>query len=238
MATKLSDLASQAMAVGSNTGVSNYINTWLNWAIQEIWEDSLWEFRVREAAAPLNIVAGDFQKGLATDFVKPKDFRITTAGKETNLFPMDKEVLVKAVPNWKDTASDKRGTPRVWIKPILYTTAAGIVTKTVQFWPPADAAYTIDYDYYAEHPILAAGDYCQIPSRHDRVIINRVLVYIRSNEDEADLGPWEKRYVDSLKHMRSIENRRPGELPGWKSEISLMNVQRALLGLSNDQDIR
>lgn len=238
MATKLSDLASQAMAVGANTGVSSYIYTWLNWAIQEIWEDSLWEFRVKESATPLSLVAGDFQKGLASDFSKPKDFRITTSGYERKLYPLDKEKLVLAAPNWKDTASDKRGTPRIWVKPILYTTAAGIVTKTVQFWPPADIPYVIDYDYYPEHPILGSSDFCMIPSRHDRVIINRVLVYIRANEDEADLSSWEKRYIESLKHMRSIEKRHPGELPGWTSEIALLNVQRALLGSSNDQDIR
>jgi len=238
MATKLSDLATQAMDVGSNTSVSGKINTWLNWSIQEIWEDSLWEFRVREAAASLNFVAGDFQKQLAADFVKPKTFRITTSGKELRLIPIDKETLTIAVPNWKDTASEKRGTPRFWIKPIIYAVTGGVETKTLQVWPPADGACSVDYDYYASHPILGSNDFCQIPTRHDKVIIDRVLVYIRASEDEINLKPWEDRYIQSLKAMRSRERRHTGELLGWKSEIQIAQVLRALTGNANDLDIR
>ncbi len=232
-ARTLSQLGTQVMQLASNTRPSDFVNDWIQWSIEEIWNESLWDFRVREAATPITTSINDNSGILAGDFDKPREFRITAPSASVGSMQSIEELYLKRyVPDITDT--DKAGTPRFWIRPILYD---GTSVYTVRFWPPADAIYTIDYSYYISHPKLASNAPHLIPERWEKVIISRAMIYVKEHEDEISLGPYERRFQNQLARMKSSEKRHPGVLLGWRHERELQAVHRAIIGNDPSLDI-
>lgn len=229
----LSQLGTKAMDRASNQHVSNFVNTWVQWAIEEIWNDSLWDFRVREATTNLVLVANDISKALASDFAKPHEFRIILPSNRVGqLRRIEERYLKLFVPDIGDLT--KAGTPKFWLDPILFD---GTGVYNLRFWPPADGAYTIAYTYYIDHPKLASNAPHLVPARWENVITARTIIYIKEHEDETSLGPYERRFEREFARMKSAERRHPGALLGWRHELELQNIQRALLGNDPSLDL-
>lgn len=233
MGTKLTSLTSQAMALGANSGVGSYINDWANWSIKEIWEDRLWPFRVREMT-PFTLGIGLYQVTLPTDWDLLKELRVLTTGYERKLRKKSAQILREQVPEYPDLANP--ATPECWIDPIVELgSVGGTTTKLVEVYPVADQSYSIGGSYYAEHPALGSNDYCLIPSRYDYVIIDRLIVYVKTSEDEIDVTPWIRKYENSLKKMRAAVMRSMDEQPRFRHERELAYALPSLI--RNDTDI-
>src|SRR5258705_7323602 len=97
MGTQLGALTSAAMSASNNTDAAPYVIQWANWAIQEIWYDRPWPFRVRELPAT-PIAVGDYKLTLPSNFDLPREFRIigpSPTGRK--LFRITDEVLRRRV---------------------------------------------------------------------------------------------------------------------------------------------
>jgi hypothetical protein len=231
--TTLGSLAAGMVGVSANSHVVKYFNQWLNWTIREIYCDRLWDFRVKSGT--VIIQPNSWRVALPETFDKPNQFRIVTPGFERKLFGFDRGMLVRASPHWNDTSDSTRfETPTIYITP--FASITGI--PQLETWPVADAAYNVDYDYYDIPGDLDDADPCPIPKKWEFVIIDRMMIYIKGNEDETDLSPWMRKYEHSLMQMRAGENRRPDSLPSWRHEKQLINVNRALTNVRNDVDYR
>lgn len=231
MATKLSSLTLQSMNLGANHDVSQFISTWVNWAIQEIWNDRPWSFRRREMA-PVSTTIGDDQVALPDNFDMPDNFRLLTPTADARpLPPLTDDLLKRTVADPENSAT---GTPLVWRPPIDYDGT----NYLLRVYPPPDKVYGIGGDIFITHPLLSGSELTIIPSKWDDVIVARAIVYIKEYEDETQVAPWERTYGRALARMRNGENRRAAQLPGWKSERQLKFLDRALRGIANDVDLR
>jgi len=204
----------------------------VQWAIEEIWDDSLWDFKIREAALALSIVADDTSKALPEEVDKPNEFRIVnpTADQRT-LISIEETYIKRYVPDLENL--DHASVPKFWIRPLLYDGSV----YTVRFWPPADGPYTITYSYFMDHPKLDSVDKTLIPKKWERLVIDRTVIYIKEHEDEVALGPYERRFERGLAKMKKQERTHKNVLLGWRHEKELASIQRALIGGDRSLDL-
>jgi hypothetical protein len=220
------------MNLGANLDVTAFINTWVNWAIQEVWNDRLWDFR-RRALAPLTVNVNESDVDLPANFDQPENFQILTPVTKANrIWPYPEYILKYFIPDPTSVSNGTPGTPVVWLPPIGYDGT----TYNLRFYPPADQTYTIGGDYFIIHPDLNSGDVTLIPPQWDKVIVARAIVYIREYEDETTIAPWERAFEKELLKMRNALNRKSGQLPRWMHEKEVRYL--ATRGVANDRDIR
>lgn len=237
MGTQLGALTSAAMTSSADTDCANFVNQWANWAIQEIWNDRPWPFRVRELPV-VNTAQYDYKVLLPSNFDHPREFRIITGQPNgRKLFRMTDELLRRKVMDPTDPATATE--PRNWIYPILSDTydGNGNPIYSVRIWPPADGVYPIGGSYYFTHPVLGPADFILMPSKWDNVIVDRLRIYIKEFEDEMDVTPWEKRFERSLNKMRNDIGRKLDALPSWKPEKFLTQIDDSFVGVGRDVDL-
>lgn len=236
MGTKLSTLASKAMDAANNREVTQFINDWVNWSIQEIWMDRLWDFRVRELSG-ITIAALDYKTNvLPATFGRIKELRITGPINARRLKRITDEILRLRVMD--PTAVINGGIPSFWIDPIQeVATISAQASRVIRVWPPADIQYNVGGSHWANHEDLQSNDFCLIPSRCDKVIISRAIIYIKEHEEEVETGPWERKFERQLAKMRNEERRHTDALPGWKPEKYLRQIENRLNSVGNDVDL-
>ncbi len=237
MGTQLGALTSAVMSAAADSDGSAYVIQWANWAIQEIWSDRLWPFKVRELP-DTNINAGDYKTLLPANFDHPREFRLKGSSPTgRKLFRITDELLRRRVNDPIDITN--ASTPKFWVDPILSDTYdnAGVAIKSVRYWPPADNVYILSGSYYASHPIIGPTDFILLPPKWDSVLVDRLRVYIKEFEDEIDITPWVKKYEMSLSKMRNDIGKHVDALPSWKPEKFLEQIDSSFIGTGRDIDL-
>lgn len=89
-------------------------------------------------------------------------------------------------------------------KPVFVTETPG---SEYLIYPPADKAYTIDFDYYmVPAPLEAFDDVPTIPERYRTVIFNGSMRGVYNfREDEAGYNQAEAAFIQGLKDIKNLE---------------------------------
>lgn len=185
-------------------GLHNYVKCAINYSIVDIYNQEQNEWSFAKTTDTVTLVAGTLEYSLNANaasvdwdsFFIQYDAALTSPDhKELNFISYDKYKKYNRETEENALTSDEYNKPDNVVRTL---------DNKAIFYPKADAAYTIEYEYFAKPTELSSStDVPSIPSMYRHIIVLGALVYMHHYlDDEVKAQQTERMFKDKVNDMR------------------------------------